>query len=193
MRVLEKATTPRRFYLGRDMLPVVRIYLYLFIVALLVAPSFARAQRNRDAYARLLTREEIREALHCPFCNYSASDDPIYFVQTSENLNLAFTELDSAIDAVELLNEMTRAKNHCDTIGYKAAFANYVTVFGKEVDPDTAMDMNGVFKLLQPQRNTLSLLEYVVPSFRPCGTRPLASARANVGGTKRGGLRWSYR
>jgi hypothetical protein len=176
------------------MLPLLRTCLTAFVAAQFLLPTSARAQSSQSYYARLLTREQVRDVLHCPFCSHPVSDDPMYFVRTSENLNLAFTELDDAIDAVELLNVMSRAKSHCDEVGYKAAFASYATLidtFGKKTDADPAVEINGVFKLLHPDHDTPSLLEYVVPPFQPCGRRAVSSG--NPGGAKRIGMRWSKR
>jgi hypothetical protein len=166
---------------------LLRTCLYVFLAAQLLMPAVARAQSHQNLYARLLTAEEVRDVLHCPLCNYPDTDGPIYFVRTSENLNLAFADVESAIDAAELLNKMADAKSRCDRPGYKAALNKYTTledIFGMEAVPGE--EMRGVLKLLHPRGYTPSLLADVVPPFQTCSAPVVVTAKHTV-------LRWSKR
>jgi hypothetical protein len=145
------------------------------------------AQGADYSYARLLTFAEQGSVLHCPLCSYPEANASIYFVRTMEGLNLAFTDLESAMDALGSLNVMAHARNQCNRREYQIAFDNYATLMGlfeKKSDPNPTADMDGVFKLLYPRGDLSSLAEYVAPSFQRCKLQPTVTAKANPSGSK---------
>ena len=77
-----------------------RAFLCVFVVAQFLVPWAARAS-DQSSYARLLTANEIQQVLHCPLCNYPASDRRTYFVRTAEDLNVAFADYGIAVNVVE--------------------------------------------------------------------------------------------
>jgi hypothetical protein len=172
-----------------------RVAFCVLIAAQFLVPGSANAQSYSMSYARMLTSDEARQVLLCPWCSYPSSDDPTYFVRTAEGLNLALADSITARDAVELLNAMVRAKDGCDRTGYERAFDEYAKMMGldEELETQDRSEMTGVFRLLYPSRNLSSLAEYVVPPFHACVTHRVAKAKASPDRAYRPGLRWSKR
>ena len=161
------------------MFAFVRAFLCVFVVAQFLVPGAARAQSDQSSYARLLTANEIQQVLHCPLCNYPASDRRAYFVRTAEDLNVAFADYGIAVNVVELLNVMAEAQSQCDRTGYDLAFDEYAIVIGmgnQEATQERA-EIGGVFRLLCPRRDWSSLARHVVPPFYPCGGHRFAAEK----------------
>jgi hypothetical protein len=163
-------------------------------IAALVSGT-ANAQTYPMSYARMLTADEARQVLNCPLCSYPASDGPVFFVRTTEGINLALADDVTARDAAELLNEMVRAQDKCDRISYERALDEYGKMMGldEEVEARDQLQMIGMSGLLNPRHDMSSLAEYVVPPFHACGTHRVAKAKANLGRAERVKVRWSGR
>jgi hypothetical protein len=172
-----------------------RAALWVVIAAQFLVPGIADAQNYSMSYARMLTSDEARQVLHCPWCSYPASDDPTYFVRTAEGLNLALTDSIAARDAAELLNAMVRAKDRCDKTGYERAFDEYAKTMGlgEQSKTQDRMEIDGVFRLLNPRRDLSSLAAYMVPPFRVCRPHRIAKTKANLNMAQRAQIRWSGR
>jgi hypothetical protein len=176
------------------MFRILGVILYVLVAGQFFVSRTAEAESYSKLYARMLTYDDVRDVLRCPFCNYPVLDGSMYFVRTAEGLNVAFTDVSEAIDAVELLNVMFRAQSQCDKGEYEAAFENYATTMGlreKRLAQEPT-NMDGAFGLLYPGRDLTSLVEYVVPPFHACVVR-MAKARMGPGGAHRLTLRWSRR
>jgi len=150
---------------------------WLFVAAQLLGPNSAQSQSYPLPYARLLTSEEVREVLNCPWCNDAllVAAAPTLLVRTAEGVNLTFANLVIARGAVELLNSMARAKNRCARADYDLALGQYRDLIGPR-DEKAAQSGNGgasVFKL-NPRHDLSPLAEYVVPLFQDCGPHHIA-------------------
>jgi hypothetical protein len=171
-----------------------RVFLVVFLAAPLLAPGSARAQGYPLPYARMLPSNEVRDVLHCPWCNYAEleTDGSIYVVRTAERLNLAFADPITARHAAELLNMMASAKNQCARAQYDLALEEYAELSLRDDRTGPGWDEGG-FKVLNPQHDLSSLAEYVLPPFRACRTHRVARAKASPDRAYRSGLRWSKR
>ena len=150
-----------------------RVLPCLFVAAQLLGPNSAQSQGYPLPYARLLTSEEVREVLNCPWCNDAllVVAGPTLLGRTAEGVNLTFANLVIARGAVELLNSMARARNRCARAEYKLALGQYRDLIGLR-DEKTAQGGNdeaSVFALLNPHHDLSPLAEYVVPLFQDCG------------------------
>ena len=146
-----------------------RAFPCVFVAAQLFIVGTAEAQSDEVSYARVLTHNDVREVLHCPWCSYPVSGRQ-YFVRTVEGLNVVFNDVRAAYSAVELLNLMTAAQGQCDKDGYDLAFDGYVKMIAlqKWLSPEIE-EVDGVFGLLRPRRDLSALTDIVVPSFHLCG------------------------
>ena len=170
-----------------------RAFLCLCVAAQTLLPGTAGAQSYPLPYARVLTFDEFRDVLHCPWCNYGQLESgSIYFVRTAEGLNLAFADVGTASHAVELLNSMAQAKNQCARARYDLALEEYAEMSLRDEKTEPGWD-EGAFKVLNPQQDFSSLAEYVLPPYRACGTHRVARAKASPDRAYRSGPRWSKR
>ena len=144
----------------------------------------------------MLTSEEVREVLHCPWCNEAllAAVGPTFLVRTAEGVNLTFMALVNASDAAELLNLMARAKNRCARTRYERALEQYTDLMGlrDERIAQGADERGGVFELLNPHHDLSTLAEYAVPPFQGCGPHE-AKAKGGLDKADRSTGRWSAR
>ena len=166
---------------------------WLFVAAQLLGPNSAQSQSYPLPYARLLTSEEVREVLNCPWCNDAllVAAGPTLLVRTAEGVNLTFANLVIARGAVELLNSMAGAKNRCARAEYELALGQYRDLIGLR-DEKTAQagnDEASVFELLNPHHDLSPLAEFVVPLFQDCGPHHLAK----TGKAEQSRRRWSKR
>jgi hypothetical protein len=178
------------------MFAFLRAALCVFIAAQFLVPATANAQTYPMSYARMLTADEARQVLNCPLCSYPASDSPMFFVRTTEGINLTLADDITARDAAELLNEMVRAKDKCDRTSYERALDEYWKMMmglDEEVEGRDPLRAIGVFGLFNPRHDTSSLAEHVVPSFHTCGTHRVAKAKANLSRADRVKVKWSGR
>ena len=129
----------------------------LFVAAQLLGPNSALSQSYPLPYARLLTSEEVREVLNCPWCNDAllVAAGPTLVVRTAEGVNLTFANLVIAHGAVELLNSMARAKNRCARADYDLALGQYRDLIGlrDEKAAQSGNDGASVFELLNPRHD----------------------------------------
>jgi hypothetical protein len=151
------------------MFAYLRAFSCVFVAAQLFIVGTAEAQSGEVSYARVLTHNDVREVLHCPWCTYPVSGRE-YFVRTVEGLNVVFDDVRAAYSAAELLNRMIAAQGQCDKDGYDLAFDGYVKMIAlqKWVSSDVE-EGDGMFGLLQPRRDLSGLTDIVVPSYKLCG------------------------
>ena len=144
----------------------------LFVAVQLTSISSANSQGYALPYAKLLTSEETREVMHCPWCNDGllVAVGPTLLVRTAEGVNLTFANFEIARGAVELLNSMVNARSRCAQAEYNLALKQYQDLIGQpEERPAHGGDNAGsVFNLLNPHHDLSPLAEYVVPPFQNC-------------------------
>ena len=136
-------------------------------------PQWLRgAQGYPLPYAKLLTSEEVREVMHCPWCNDGllVAVGPTLLVRTAEGVNVTFANFAIARGAAELLNSMVNARSRCAQAEYNLALKQYQDLIGQpEERPAHGGDNAGsVFNLLNPHHDLSPLAEYVVPPFQNC-------------------------
>ena len=146
--------------------------------------SSAHSQSYPLPYARLLTSEEAREVLRCPWCNGTlfVAVGPTLLVRTAEGVNLTFANFEAARSAAELLNSMASAKNHCAQAEYHLALNQYRDLIGPpdEKPAEDGDNAGSVFNLLNPHHHLTSLAKYVVPPFQNCAPRDLTKIYSPV-------------
>jgi hypothetical protein len=139
--------------------------------------SSAHSQSYPLPYARLITSEEAREVLRCPWCNGAlfVAIGPALLVRTAEGVNLTFANFEAARSAAELLNSMASAKNHCAQAEYHLALNQYRDLIGQrdEKPSEDGDNAGSVFNLLDPHHDITALEEYVVPPFQDCAPHDL--------------------
>jgi hypothetical protein len=153
------------------MFALVRVLVCVFVTAQFLMPRTAHAQSRPPSYARILTDDDVREVLHCPWCIYPVDGGSTYFIRTVEGLNIMFDDPRMAGGVVGLLNVMARAQDACDRTEYEHAFHEYakMTRPRDQQAASTEMETDSVFGLLHPRGDLSALTDIVVPPFHPCG------------------------